>query len=56
MKTYKAIVWESDPQKPGQRVTVMAESLDDAKKQLEVTYGEGCVISLYNEDDAARPR
>jgi hypothetical protein len=56
MKTYKAMIWENDPQKPGLRVTVLAESLDDAKKQLEARYGEGRVFDLHNEEDAARPR
>lgn len=56
MKTYVAIIWDNDPQKPGQRVTVLAESLDAAKKQLEERYGEGCVFNLHNEEEAGRPR
>jgi hypothetical protein len=56
MKIYEAMIWENDPQKPGQRVTVLAESLDEAKKQLEAKYGEGRVFNLHNEEDAARPR
>jgi hypothetical protein len=56
MKTYKAMIWDNDPPKPGRRVTVLAESLDDAKKQLEAKYGEGCVFNLHNEEDANRPR
>ena len=50
------MIWEDDLQKPGQRVTVSAESLDDAMKQLEAKYGEGRVFNLHNEEDAARPR
>jgi hypothetical protein len=56
MKTYQAMIWDHNPRKPGQRVAVSVESLDDAKKQLEEKYGEGCVFSLHNEEDAARPR
>jgi len=50
------MIWEDDPHKLGQRVSVLAESLDDAKKQLEAEYGEGRVFDLHNEEDAVRPR
>lgn len=56
LRTYKAIIWEDDPQKPGQRVTVEAENLDEAEKKLEEKYGEGRIYALYNEEDAERPR
>jgi len=56
MKTYKAMIWDDDPEKPGRRVSVLAESLDDAKKKLEAKYGEDHVFDLRNEEDAARPR
>ncbi len=56
MKAYKAMIWDDDPEKPGRRVSVLAESLDDAKKKLEEEYGEGHVFYLHNEEDAARPR
>lgn len=56
MKTYKAMIWEDYPRKHGERVTVLAESLDEAKKQLEAKYGEGRVYDLHNEVDADRPR
>jgi hypothetical protein len=56
MKMYKAMIWDNDPQKPGKRVTVLAQHLDDAKKQLEEEYGEGRVFNLHNEEDAAQPR
>ena len=56
MKVYKATIWEDDPSKPGRRVSVLAESLDDAKKRLETEYGEGHVYDLHNEEEAARPR
>ncbi|MGY3355159.1 hypothetical protein ACVWZK_001822 [Bradyrhizobium sp. GM0.4] len=56
MKMYKAMIWDDDPNKPGKRVTVLAESLEAAKKQLEAEHGEGHVFDLHNEEDAARPR
>jgi hypothetical protein len=56
MKIFKAMIWEEDPAKPGRRVSVLAENLDDAKKRLEAEYGEGHVFALHNEEDAARPR
>jgi hypothetical protein len=40
----------------GTIVRVLASSLDDAKKQLELEYGQGSVVSLWNEEDAGRPR
>jgi hypothetical protein len=56
VKAYKAIIWSGDPKEPGERVTVLAENLDDAKKRLEAEYGEGRIFDLHNEEDAARPR
>jgi len=56
VKIYKAMIWSDDPNKPGQRVTVMAESLEAAKNQLEKDYGEGHVFDLHNEEDATQPR
>jgi hypothetical protein len=56
MKTYSAIIWDDDPQKPGRRVSVFAESLQEAKERLEEEYGEGHVFNLHNEEDAGRAR
>ena len=57
MKIYKAIVWDNAlPSKPGQRVTVLAENLDEAKKKLEEEYGKDSVFDLHNEEDAVQPR
>ena len=51
MKTYKAIIWDGDPNKPGHRVSVLAEDLDDAKRRLEEKYGKGHVFNLHNEEE-----
>jgi ribosomal protein L31E len=56
VKLYKAIIWKRDSDKPGERVTVDAENLKEAKEKLESQYGEGTVFDLHNEEDAARPR
>ena len=56
MKLYRAMVWKDGSDKPGQRVSVLAENLVEAKEKLEAEYGEGNVFDLHNEEDAARPR
>jgi len=56
VKLYRAMIWVRDSDRPGQRVSVLAESLEQAKKKLEEEYGEGNVFDLHNEEDAARPR
>lgn len=56
MREYHAIIWLQDPTQPGQRVTVLATSLDDARRRLEKEHGEGTVFNLHNEEDANKPR
>jgi hypothetical protein len=56
LREYLAMIWTSDPNRPGQRVTVLAESLDDARKKLEEEYGKGNIYYLRNEEDANKPR
>ena len=53
---YQAIVWRQDPNQPGERVTVFAYDLEDAKRELEQIYGDNFTFSIYNEEDANRPR
>lgn len=53
-KRYLAMTWIAD--KPGKPDTVDAQSLKEAKAQLEAQYGEGTVFDPRNEEDAARPR
>lgn len=55
MRIYKAMIWRSD-NKPGERVSVAADSLSDARAQLEREYGVGTVFDLHNEEDASKPR
>jgi hypothetical protein len=55
-KLFKAKIWRRGSDEPGQRVSVFAESLSEAKRLLEAEHGEGNVFDLHNEEDAARPR
>lgn len=53
-RTYKAIVWVGD--RPGQRLTLEATDLEQAEKYLREKFGQDIVFTLYNEEDANRPR
>lgn len=55
-RVYQAIVWKLDPEQPGERATILANSLEDAELQLRERYGEGVAFSLYNEEDADKTR
>lgn len=55
-REYRAMIWTKDPARPGQRVTVLATSLDDARKRLEEEHGEGTVFDLHTEEEANKPR
>jgi hypothetical protein len=56
LKLYRATIWIRDSDRPGRRVSVLAETLKEALEKLEAEYGEGNVFDLHNEEDAARPR
>jgi len=56
MKLYQAMIWVRDSDRPGQRVSVVAENLTEAKEKLEGEYGEGNVFDLHNKEEAARSR
>ena len=55
-KFYKAMIWIEGSNRPGQRVSVAACSLEQARSKLESEYGKGNVYYLRNEEDAAAPR
>jgi hypothetical protein len=55
-RTYQAIVWSHGANTPGERLTLQAENLEDAERQLKDKYGENVVFTLYSEEDAGRPR
>jgi hypothetical protein len=54
VKDYVGYIWIGD--EPGLRLTVQARTADEARSLVEVEYGEGHTISLWNEEDAQRPR
>lgn len=55
-KLYQAIIWVRDSNRPGVRVSIRAENLDQAKEKLEAEHGKGTVFDLHNEEDAGNPR
>ncbi len=56
LRPYEAIIWGPEPDSVGIRTTYFATDIVDAKKQLVAEFGENCTSSLWNEDDAAKPR
>jgi hypothetical protein len=56
LRPYEALILSLGPFAAVFRVTVVARSLDDAKERLESEYGHGRVYSVWNEDDANKPR
>jgi len=55
-RLFVAMVWRDGPDKPGERVSVLAKDLHEAKRLLEDTYGKGNVFDLHNPDDANKIR
>jgi hypothetical protein len=50
-------VWPSgNDEVSGKRVTLIAEDADSAQAALVAEYGEDAVFTLWNKEDAARPR
>ncbi|MCB9688324.1 MAG: hypothetical protein H6735_25015 [Alphaproteobacteria bacterium] len=49
-------MWTKDSEKPGQRVTVRARNLDEARKLVEEQFGKEITCSIWNEEDANRTR
>lgn len=56
MKLYKVIIWDNNPESIGVRDTVYAEDLTEARQKVIEQYGEGKLVSIYNEEDAGRTR
>ena len=54
MKEYVGYIWIGD--QPGIRLEILATSSEEARALVISEYGEGHVISLWNEEDANRPR
>lgn len=54
LKEYVGYIWIDG--QPGIRLRVEARTAEEAKAAVEAEYGRGHTISLWNEDDASRPR
>ena len=53
---YKAMIWPSGENQPGQRVSTFASSLDEAKEILEKKYETKEIFDLHNPEDAEKAR
>jgi len=56
MKVYKVIVWGPGEDAIGKRVEITANDPAEARSKLQSQFGESHKFSLYNEEDANRPR
>lgn len=56
MHRYHAIVSVDSPDGVHRRVSLLAESLDDAVKLFAAQYGEGKVVSVWGEQESAAVR
>ncbi len=54
MKVYVGYIWIGE--QPGIRLNVSARSPQEARSAVEAQYGNGHVVSLWNEEDASHPR
>jgi hypothetical protein len=54
LREYVGLIWMDDA--PGIRLRVLARSVDEARSRVVEEYGEGHVISIWNEEDASNAR
>lgn len=54
LREYVGTIWIGD--QPGIGLSVRARSAMEARAIVIREYGEGHVISMWNEEDAAKPR
>jgi hypothetical protein len=54
LREYVGFIWIAD--QPGIRLRLLATSPYDARDRVIAEYGEGHVISLWNEEDANTER
>ncbi len=54
LRKYVGFIWIDD--EPGVRLAIEARSVEDARAVIIAQYGEGHRISVWNEEDASRPR
>ena len=56
VRPYEAIVWTPEPNRPGERVAILASSGDEAVEKLKTMFGTDITYTIYNAEDAVRPR
>jgi len=54
IREFVGFIWIGD--EPGIRLRLMAMTVTEARELVIEEYGEGHVISLWNEEDASKPR
>ncbi len=54
LREYIGLIWIGD--EPGVRLIVWARSAPEAEALVRAEYGEGHPMTLWNEEDAAKPR
>lgn len=47
--TYKALIWQVQADATGKRVTVIAESMEQARVKLEEKYGHDAIFDLHGD-------
>ena len=55
-RLYRALIWTPDPTVAGKRVQVYAMNAEDAKRLLQAEYGTENTYSIWNDEEASRPR
>jgi hypothetical protein len=56
MKLYKGIYWHKDAENLGERIEIFAYDGADAKRRIREKFGKDIGISVWNEEEASRPR
>lgn len=54
MREFVGFIWIGN--EPGIRLTIEARTVEEAKAKVVAEYGDGHSISLWNEEDARKPR
>ena len=54
IREFVGYIWIED--RPGIRLSVSARSGNEAREKVIAEYGSGHIISIWNEEDAAKPR
>jgi hypothetical protein len=54
LRPFVGYIWIGD--EPGRRLEILARSPDEAWQKVVDEYGEGYIITLWNEHDARKPR